>query len=90
MFRQAMHSPIVCLEVVPSSTKERYEKSVIGQLIGNSAGPDNSPRSTKTKEPPPPVKAKPVFKLSEIPTTRLTEDAATLEAAGSVSCSAPS
>lgn len=89
MFRQAMRSPVVCLEVVPSSNRERYEKSLIGQLLNNSAGPDNSPRSTKCKEPPPPVKAKPVFKPFENPTTRLAEEAATLEAAGSVSCSAP-
>ncbi|XP_026231725.1 partitioning defective 3 homolog B-like isoform X3 [Anabas testudineus] len=83
VFRQAMRSPVVCLEVVPSSNRERYEKSLIGQLLNNSAGPDNSPRSTKCKEPPPPVKAKPVFKPFENPTTRLAEEAATLEAAGS-------
>lgn len=87
VFRQAMRSPIVHLEVVPSSNRERYEKSLIGQLCCNSAAPDNSPRGLKSKEPPPPVKAKPVFKPSENPTTRLTEEAATLEAAGSVSCS---
>ncbi|GLD72142.1 partitioning defective 3 homolog B-like protein [Lates japonicus] len=81
VFRQAMRSPVVRLEVVPSSNRERYEKSLIGQLFGNSAGPDNSPRIAKTKEPPPPVKAKPVFKPSENPTTRLAEDSATLEAA---------
>uniref|UniRef100_A0A4W6G1B5 Par-3 family cell polarity regulator beta b n=2 Tax=Lates calcarifer TaxID=8187 RepID=A0A4W6G1B5_LATCA len=80
VFRQAMRSPVVRLEVVPSSNRERYEKSLIGQLFGNSAGPDNSPRIAKTKEPPPPVKAKPVFKPSENPTTRLAEDPATLEA----------
>lgn len=80
-----MRSPVVRLEVVPSSNRERYEKSLIGQLFGNSAGPDNSPRIAKTKEPPPPVKAKPVFKPSENPTTRLAEDPATLEAPVSVS-----
>ncbi|XP_069554997.1 partitioning defective 3 homolog B isoform X2 [Brachyistius frenatus] len=81
VFRHAMRSRVVRLEVVPSSNRERYEKSLIGQLFGNSTGPNNSPRITKTKEPPPPVKAKPVFKPSENPTTRLAEDTATHEAA---------
>ncbi|XP_035532385.1 partitioning defective 3 homolog B isoform X2 [Morone saxatilis] len=81
VFRQAMRSPVVRLEVVPSSSRERYEKNLIGQLFGNGAGPDSSPRISKTKEPPPPVKAKPVFKPSENPTTRLAEEAATMEAA---------
>uniref|UniRef100_A0A3Q0S8N8 Par-3 family cell polarity regulator beta b n=1 Tax=Amphilophus citrinellus TaxID=61819 RepID=A0A3Q0S8N8_AMPCI len=71
VFRQAMRSPVVRLEVVPSSNRERYEKSLIGQLFGNSTGPSSSPRTGKTKEPPPPVKAKPVFKPSENPATRL-------------------
>ncbi|KAF1382340.1 hypothetical protein PFLUV_G00142750 [Perca fluviatilis] len=81
VFRQAMRSPVVRLDVVPSSNRERYEKSLIGQLFGNSAGPESSPRIAKTKEPPPPVKAKPVFKPSENPTIRLAEEAATVEAA---------
>lgn len=89
VFRQAMRSPVVRLEVVPSSNRERYEKSLIGQLFGNSAIPDSSPRIAKTKEPPPPVKAKPVFKPTENPTTRLAEEAVTMEAAVSVSCFAP-
>ncbi|XP_045910850.1 partitioning defective 3 homolog B isoform X1 [Micropterus dolomieu] len=76
VFRQAMRSPVVRLEVVPSSNRERYEKILIGQLSGNSAGPDSSPRITKTKEPPPPVKAKPVFKPSENPSAPLAEEAA--------------
>ncbi|KAM9347493.1 partitioning defective 3 homolog B-like [Symphorus nematophorus] len=80
VFRQAMRSPVVRLEVVPSSSRERYEKSLIGQLFGSSAGPDSSPRTAKTKEPPP-VKAKPVFKPSESPAARLAEEAATMEAA---------
>lgn len=80
-----MRSPVVRLEVVPSSNRERYEKSLIGQLVNNSAGPDSSPRITKTKEPPPPVKAKPMFKPSENPAMRLAEDAATPEAAANVS-----
>lgn len=80
-----MHSQIVRLEVVPSSTRERYERSLIGQLFGSGAGPDSSPRSTKTKERPPPVKAKPVFKPSENPTARLAEEAASPENAATVS-----
>lgn len=90
VFRQAMRSPVVRLEVVPSANRERYEKNLIGQLFGNSVGPDSSPRITKTKEPPPPIKAKPVFKPPENPTMRLAEEAATMEAAVSVSSSAPS
>ena len=85
-----MRSPLVRLEVVPSSNKERYEKSLIGHLFGNDAGPDSSPRVAKSKEPPPPVKAKPVFKPSENPATRLAEEAVSMEAASSVSCSASS
>ncbi len=86
VFRQAMRSPVVRLEVVPSSNRERYEKSLIGQLFGDGVGPDNSPRAARTKEPPPPVKAKPAFKPSENPASRLAEEAATMEAAVSVSC----
>ena len=85
-----MRFPLVRLEVVPSSNRERYEKSLIGQLFGNGAGPDSSPRVAKSKEPPPPVKAKPVFKPSENPATRLAEEAVSMEAAVSVSCSASS
>ncbi|XP_026151014.1 partitioning defective 3 homolog B-like isoform X3 [Mastacembelus armatus] len=81
VFRQAMRSSVVRLEVVPSSSRERYEKSLIGHLFGNSASPDNSLQNTKTKGPPPPVKAKPVFKPTENPTTRPAEEAAPLEAA---------
>ncbi|XP_065817950.1 partitioning defective 3 homolog B isoform X1 [Labrus bergylta] len=80
VFRQAMRSTVVRLEVVPSSNRERYEKSLIGQLFGNGAGPDSSPRVTKTKEPPPPVKAKPIFKPPENPSTRLVDEAALVEA----------
>uniref|UniRef100_UPI003AAD4151 partitioning defective 3 homolog B-like n=1 Tax=Centroberyx gerrardi TaxID=166262 RepID=UPI003AAD4151 len=85
VFRQAMRSPVVRLEVVPSPNRERYEKSLIGQLFNSSPGPDSSPRIAKTKEPPPPIKAKPAFKPSENPAVRLAEDAANLEAAISAS-----
>ncbi|XP_013768956.1 partitioning defective 3 homolog B-like [Pundamilia nyererei] len=77
VFRQAMRSPVVRLEVVPSFNRERYEKSLIGQLFGNNTGPTGSPRNTK--EPPPPVKAKPVFKPSENSAVRLAEETAGLE-----------
>lgn len=80
-----MRSPLVRLEVVPSSNKERFEKSLIGQLFNS--GPESSPRIPKTKDPPPPVKAKPVFKPPETPSMRLTEDPALLEAPVSVSLS---
>lgn len=87
VFRQAMHSAVVRLEVVPSASRERYEKSLIGQLFGNGAGPDGSPRTTKTKEAPPPVKAKPSFKPPENPTMRFSEEVASMEAAVGVSSS---
>ncbi|XP_077947363.1 partitioning defective 3 homolog B-like isoform X4 [Gasterosteus aculeatus] len=76
VFRQAMRSPVVRLEVVPSTNRERYEKSLIGQLFGNSAGLAGSPQVAKTKEPPPPVKAKPLFKPPENAAVRLAEEAA--------------
>ncbi|KAM6934851.1 partitioning defective 3 homolog B-like [Xenentodon cancila] len=79
VFRQAMHSPVVVLEVLPPFNRERYEKGLIGQLFGSSTGPSSSPYVTKTKEPPPPVKAKPVFKASENPTSRPSDEAAALE-----------
>ncbi|KAM6945995.1 partitioning defective 3 homolog B-like [Aplochiton taeniatus] len=68
VFRQAMRSPVVRLEVVTVSNRERYERSLIGQLFN----PD-SPGLPKSKEPPP-IRAKPVFKPSESPTSRLAED----------------
>lgn len=90
VFRQAMHSPVVRLEVVPSSNRERYEKSLIGQLFYSGAGSDGSPRITKAKVAPPPVKARPTYKPSENPATRYAEDVASMEAAVSLSRSAPS
>lgn len=81
-----MRSPVVRLEVVPSFNRERYEKSLIGQRFGNNTGPTGSPRNTK--EPPPPVKAKPVFKPSENSAVRLAEETAGLEPGFSVSSSA--
>ncbi|XP_061647250.1 partitioning defective 3 homolog B isoform X1 [Phyllopteryx taeniolatus] len=83
IFRQAMHSSVVSLEVLPSSNRERFEKSLIGHLFSNNAGPDSSPRIPKTKEPPPLVKAKPVFKPPESAVMSVAEDAGSLEAARS-------
>lgn len=74
IFRQAMRSSFVCLEVLPSSNREIYERSLIGQLHGSSTGPNSSPHTSKTRGPPPPIKAKPMFKPPENPTARLTEE----------------
>lgn len=60
IFRQAMRSPIVRLEVVPVFNKERFEKTVIGHLF-NSENPD---ASTRTKDPPP-LKVKPMARPVE-------------------------
>ncbi|XP_051762885.1 partitioning defective 3 homolog B isoform X3 [Ctenopharyngodon idella] len=60
IFRQAMRSPIVRLEVVPVFNKERFEKTVIGHLF-NSESPD---ASTRTKDPPP-LKVKPMVRPVE-------------------------
>lgn len=81
-----MHSPVVRLEVVPSCNRERYEKSLISQLFGDGVATDRSPRTARAKDPPPPVKAKPVLKPSENPALRLAEEAASVEPAVSVSC----
>ncbi|CAG5865983.1 unnamed protein product [Menidia menidia] len=76
LFRSALHSQLVCLEVVPSSNRDRYEKSLIGQLFGSSSGPNSSPQTSKAKEPPPPVKAKPVFKPPASASTQPAEEPA--------------
>ncbi|XP_019737980.1 partitioning defective 3 homolog B isoform X2 [Hippocampus comes] len=83
IFRQAMHYPMVTLEVLSSSNRERFEKSLIGQLFSNNSSPDSSSQIPKTKEPPPPVKAKPVFKPPESAIVRVAEAAGSLEAARS-------
>ncbi|XP_036065454.1 partitioning defective 3 homolog B isoform X2 [Oryzias melastigma] len=74
-FRQAMRSQVIFLEVVPPSSKDRYERSLIGQLSLTSSGP------AKAKDPPPPVKAKPAFKPPENLTSRQTEEPNTPEPA---------
>ncbi|XP_067299574.1 partitioning defective 3 homolog B isoform X3 [Pseudorasbora parva] len=60
IFRQAMRSPIVRLEVVPVFNKERFEKTVIGHLFN----PENPDASTLTKDPPP-LKVKPMVRPVE-------------------------
>ncbi|XP_072219791.1 par-3 family cell polarity regulator beta a isoform X2 [Leuresthes tenuis] len=47
VFRQAMMSSTVCLEVLPSANKPRYEKSLIGQLFTG----DGKDSPTKTRSP---------------------------------------
>ncbi|KAM9709788.1 partitioning defective 3 homolog B-like isoform 2-T3 [Menidia menidia] len=83
LFRSALHSQLVCLEVVPSSNRDRYEKSLIGQLFGSSSGPNSSPQTSKAKEPPPPVKAKPVFKPPASASTQPAEEPASEDAVSS-------
>lgn len=83
VFRHAMHSPVVRLEVVPSENRERYEKSLIGSLFADGSGPNGSPHAAR--EAPPTVKAKPASRPCEHPASRLVEDMAALEAAGAVS-----
>lgn len=79
-----MHYPMVTLEVLSSSNRERFEKSLIGQLFSNNSTPDSNSQIPKTKEPPPPVKAKPVFKPPESAIVRVAEAASSLEAAVSL------
>ncbi|XP_064803314.1 partitioning defective 3 homolog B-like [Oncorhynchus masou masou] len=75
VFRYAMRSPMVRLEVVPVSNRERYEKSLIGQLFNQSGSPKATPK-TSSKEPP---SIKPAFKPSDSPTARMAEDSSSLE-----------
>ncbi|XP_042175975.1 partitioning defective 3 homolog B isoform X2 [Oncorhynchus tshawytscha] len=75
VFRYAMRSPMVRLEVVPVSNRERYEKSLIGQLFNQSGSPKAIPK-TSSKEPP---SIKPAFKPSDSPTARMAEDSSSLE-----------
>uniref|UniRef100_A0A4W5LTD7 Uncharacterized protein n=1 Tax=Hucho hucho TaxID=62062 RepID=A0A4W5LTD7_9TELE len=83
VFRYAMRSPMVRLEVVPVSNRERYEKSLIGQLFNQSGSPKATPK-TASKEPPPIKPAftppiKPAFKPSDSSTARMAEDSSSLE-----------
>ncbi|XP_031433283.2 partitioning defective 3 homolog B-like [Clupea harengus] len=60
VFRQAMRSPTVRLEVVPVGNRERYEKSIIGSLLTSPDPPTDGPPTTK--KTPPPVKVKPTLR----------------------------
>ncbi|KAG5283041.1 hypothetical protein AALO_G00037610 [Alosa alosa] len=59
VFRQAMRSSTVRLEVVPNGNRERYERSLIGPLYTSTPEPAAPAR---TKDPPPPVKVKPTLR----------------------------
>ncbi|XP_063069863.1 partitioning defective 3 homolog B-like isoform X2 [Engraulis encrasicolus] len=70
VFRQAMRSSTVRLEVVPAGNRDRYERSLIGPLF-NSPSPETPLSSTPTptpegppraKDPPPPIKVKPTIR----------------------------
>ncbi|XP_077061494.1 par-3 family cell polarity regulator beta a isoform X2 [Siphateles boraxobius] len=83
VFRQAMSSSTVCLEVLPVANKLRYEKSLIGQLF-NSAEPtpvvpkvkspflvhNLRPSNAATPSPEPPVSQTPPLKEEELRPTR--------------------
>ncbi|XP_055733927.1 partitioning defective 3 homolog B-like isoform X2 [Salvelinus fontinalis] len=75
VFRYAMRSPMVRLEVVPVPNRERYEKSLIGQLLNQSGSPKATTK-TASKEP---LSIKPAFKPSDSPTARMAEDSSSLE-----------
>ncbi|KAI7808276.1 putative partitioning defective 3-like protein B [Triplophysa rosa] len=60
IFRQAMRSPIVRLEVVPVVNKDRFEKGVISHLFNS----QNRDLSTRCKDPPP-LKVKPIVRPVE-------------------------
>ncbi|XP_036424493.1 partitioning defective 3 homolog B isoform X3 [Colossoma macropomum] len=61
VFRQAMRSPIVRLEVLPAANKERYEKSLISHLYSS----ENHEGAFRPKEPPP-LKVKPMVRPVEV------------------------
>lgn len=61
IFRQAMKSQNIILEVVPPYNREQYEKSVIAPLYS----PDNTDQVSKAKVPPP-IHSKPVTKAVDL------------------------
>lgn len=65
VFRQAMSSPFVRLEVLPVGNKPRYEKSLIGQLFTA----DGRDASAKAKSPVP-VRAKTEFQPDSKPNAK--------------------
>lgn len=64
MFRQAMSSPTVRLEVVPVGSKPRYEKTVIGQLFTGD-GKDSPVKVKSPKVLRPPAEIQPEPKLTQ-------------------------
>ncbi|XP_062866460.1 par-3 family cell polarity regulator beta a [Trichomycterus rosablanca] len=56
VFRQAMSSSVVQLEVLPASNKLRYEKSLIGQIFN---GPDSAHTAAPKPKSPLPLRAAP-------------------------------
>ncbi|XP_066542031.1 partitioning defective 3 homolog B [Hoplias malabaricus] len=60
VFRHAMRSPVVRLEVLPVGNKERYEKSLISHLYSS----ENHEGVSWTKDPPP-LKVKPMVRPVE-------------------------
>ncbi|XP_055071402.2 partitioning defective 3 homolog B isoform X1 [Misgurnus anguillicaudatus] len=61
IFRQAMRSPNIRLEVIPVINKDRYEKGLISHLFNS----QNRDASTRTKDPPP-LKVKPIVRPTEM------------------------
>ncbi|RVE75417.1 hypothetical protein OJAV_G00016590 [Oryzias javanicus] len=59
VFRQAMGSPSVCLEVLPAASKPRYEKSLIGQLFNDGKESPSKTRSPATSRAQPGAKQDP-------------------------------
>ncbi|KAJ8282965.1 hypothetical protein COCON_G00054840 [Conger conger] len=52
VFRQAMRSPVVRLEVLPVYNKERYERGLIGQLFNAEGAKAPAPLRVRPAEPP--------------------------------------
>ncbi|XP_024150100.1 par-3 family cell polarity regulator beta a [Oryzias melastigma] len=63
VFRQAMVSPSVCLEVLPAANKPRYEKTLIGQLFSDGKESPSKTRSPMTSRAEPDAKQDPKPKV---------------------------
>ncbi|XP_053352414.1 partitioning defective 3 homolog B isoform X2 [Clarias gariepinus] len=66
VFRQAMRLPSVRLEVLPVANKEHFEKSLIGHIFST----DSHDGTPQPKEPPPPLKVKPMVRPVDSSTGR--------------------
>uniref|UniRef100_A0A8C7YE05 PDZ domain-containing protein n=1 Tax=Oryzias sinensis TaxID=183150 RepID=A0A8C7YE05_9TELE len=62
VFRQAMMSPSVCLEVLPAANKPRYEKNLIGQLFSDGKESPSKTWSPGTSRAQPDPKQDPKLK----------------------------